>query len=121
MDPDHKQQTAVVANSVAESSPPSGLLTQATIVGVLLGLALAVVMATGMLWLGDYYLGKSVETPDVEKPTLREMRAADQRELTSYGWINRQQGHVRIPIERAMELLVQDTLNSAGSPTPPVD
>lgn len=30
-------------------------------------------------------------------------RAAEQRQLTSYGWVDRQTGVVRIPIERAMQ------------------
>ena len=40
---------------------------------------------------------------------LRELQAADRRELTNYGWIDRQQGQVRIPIDRAMDLLAEET------------
>ena len=32
------------------------------------------------------------------------MRAADNAELHSYGWINRDAGLIRIPIERAIDL-----------------
>jgi hypothetical protein len=38
---------------------------------------------------------------------LRDLRAAEDATLTSYGWIDRQAGVVRIPIARAMELLVK--------------
>lgn len=117
MDSDEKQEVAAVADPGAESGRPSGLLTQVTVVGVLLGLALAVLMVGGMFWLGDYYLRESVETPDEEKLGLRELQAADQRELTNYGWINRQQGQVRIPIERAMDLLAEET--DANKEPPP--
>jgi hypothetical protein len=37
---------------------------------------------------------------------LRELRAAEDATLTSYGWVDRKAGIVRIPIARAMELLV---------------
>ena len=49
------------------------------------------------------------------QPQLQQIPAADlkrlqtkfHRELTTYGWIDRNRGIVRIPVERAMELLVQ--------------
>jgi hypothetical protein len=36
---------------------------------------------------------------------LAKKRAAEDSVLNSYGWIDRQQGTVRIPIDRAMDLL----------------
>ena len=38
---------------------------------------------------------------------LEEMRAAEDAVLNSYGWIDREDGVVRIPIDRAMALLLQ--------------
>ncbi|HWD18661.1 MAG TPA: hypothetical protein VHB20_05235 [Verrucomicrobiae bacterium] len=38
---------------------------------------------------------------------LAELRAAEDAELNSYGWIDRTNHIIRIPIERAMELLAQ--------------
>jgi hypothetical protein len=38
---------------------------------------------------------------------LREMRRAEESLLTSYGWLDREKGLVRIPVERAMELLAE--------------
>ena len=38
---------------------------------------------------------------------LAEMRAAEQRALTSYGWVDQQKGIVRIPIDEAMKLTLQ--------------
>jgi len=43
---------------------------------------------------------------------LQELRAVEQERLTSYGWIDQQAGVVRIPIERAMQLLAE----RAGQP-----
>jgi hypothetical protein len=38
---------------------------------------------------------------------LREMREAEERVLHSYAWIDGEKGIVRIPVERAMEILAQ--------------
>jgi len=38
---------------------------------------------------------------------LVELRAAEEKILDSYDWLNRQAGTVRIPIERAVELLAE--------------
>lgn len=40
-------------------------------------------------------------------------RAAKQRELESYGWVDRRAGVVHIPIERAMELVLERGLGHA--------
>ena len=41
---------------------------------------------------------------------LEAFQAREEIELHSYGWVNRSSGIVRIPIERAMELLLQKGL-----------
>jgi hypothetical protein len=41
---------------------------------------------------------------------LREFRAREDAELNSYGWINKTAGVVRIPIERAMDLVLKKGL-----------
>jgi len=41
---------------------------------------------------------------------LEALRAREEAELNSYGWVDRKAGVVRIPIERAMELLLQKGL-----------
>jgi hypothetical protein len=45
---------------------------------------------------------------------LLEMRAAEERELTTYGWIDEAAGVVRIPIERAMDLVAMEGLPAAA-------
>ena len=45
---------------------------------------------------------------------LEKLRAADQQELNSYGWVDRTHGIVHIPINRAMDLLLE-----RGFPTRP--
>jgi hypothetical protein len=41
---------------------------------------------------------------------MRALREREEAELNSYGWVNRTEGLVRIPIRHAMELLVQQGL-----------
>jgi hypothetical protein len=43
---------------------------------------------------------------------LKEMRAAEDKLLHSYGWIDRERGIVRVPIDRAIDLLAQRGLPS---------
>jgi hypothetical protein len=45
-----------------------------------------------------------------ERTQLNGIRMAEERTLYSYGWVNEQQGVVHIPIDRAMDLLVQKGL-----------
>ena len=56
-------------------------------------------------------------------PRLK-LRAEEEETLTSYGWVDKNRGLVRLPIERAMELLVQRGLPPAkpmpaAAPAPP--
>ena len=43
---------------------------------------------------------------------LKEMRAAEDKILNSYGWIDQQHGVVRVPIDRAIDMLAQKGLPS---------
>lgn len=58
--------------------------------------------------------------PDPVEDAYR-MRAREGEQLNNYGWVNRQQGVTHIPIERAMELVVQRGLPSRpAQPQPAV-
>jgi hypothetical protein len=46
---------------------------------------------------------------------LQTFRAREEAELHTYGWINQTAGVVRIPIERAMELVLQQGLPTRNS------
>lgn len=43
---------------------------------------------------------------------MQAFRAREEQELNTYGWINRTAGVVRIPIERAMQLMVERSIPS---------
>ena len=47
-------------------------------------------------------------TPDGRMAHLAELRAHEQAAQTSYAWIDRSKGVVQLPIDRAMQLTLQD-------------
>jgi hypothetical protein len=49
---------------------------------------------------------------------LKDMRAAEEQILHSYAWVDQQGGVVRIPIERAIDLLAQRGLPASGTAAP---
>jgi hypothetical protein len=51
---------------------------------------------------------EGVKTPEERKELLAEHRAKEKAESTTYGWVDQKEGIVRIPIDRAMELVVRD-------------
>ena len=94
-------------------------------VGGLVGTLLVFVL---MRWLFGHYLAREAELSPPANPLastygrqvppaprlqtdplqeLRRLRAAEDAVLTTYGWVDRNAGTVRIPIDRAMELLAQ--------------
>jgi hypothetical protein len=97
-----------------------------TILSFGIGLVIVIVVAQiGLYWLLAQYeersarSGRVVSAPDAEEQMppprlqisprndLAEMRAAEDRELTTYGWVDKEKQTVRIPIDRAMELVAQ--------------
>jgi hypothetical protein len=108
------------------------------------GVALAVMVVLAMLLLAGVFKyfqaeeGGKARSVDPAKvfpqpqlqtapiPDLKAIRAAEEQTLTSYGWIDQQKGTVRIPIARAMDLVVERGLpvraeapNSASSASVP--
>jgi hypothetical protein len=51
---------------------------------------------------------------------LAELRAAEDADLNSYGWIDRNAGTVRIPIDRAMQLILLHGLPDVGAGKTPL-
>lgn len=56
-----------------------------------------------------------------EPADLARMRAAEDKLLTTYGWVDQQNGLVRIPIERAIDLVAQQGLPYRQQPPAPSD
>lgn len=51
---------------------------------------------------------------------LAELRAAEDVDLNSYGWVDRNAGTVRIPIDRAMQLILERGLPDVGAGQTPL-
>jgi hypothetical protein len=49
---------------------------------------------------------------------LRAMRAAEDSLLHSFGWVERDQGIARVPVERGMEMLLHEGLPTRPEPLP---
>jgi len=52
--------------------------------------------------------------------SLAEFRAAEEFDLNSYGWIDQNKGTVRIPIDRAMQLILERGLPDVGAGKTPL-
>lgn len=109
-------------------TPPTGRVALvAAILAFTVFICLAVVWVTMNVWLrkrpfdADFRERAAIVAPKEDllhrapKPNLQmnphtdlaAFRAWEDRELSSYGWINHTSGVIRIPIDRAMELLVE--------------
>src|SRR5256714_3580725 len=51
---------------------------------------------------------------------LKDARDEESKALTSYAWIDKSKGTVRLPIDRAMELTVADLANKKPAPAYPI-
>ncbi len=47
-------------------------------------------------------------TPESRLAYLTDLRAKQDKQATSYGWVDQKKGIVQLPIDRAMELIVRD-------------
>lgn len=50
---------------------------------------------------------------------LSALRATEEETLMSYGWVSKEAGMARIPIQRAMELVLERGLPGTKAPAPP--
>ena len=87
-----------------------------TWVGVVLLFALFGVIVVAVI--GPTPRGDSYEKMRAEARAkkLKDAREEDSKALTSYAWIDKNKGTVRLPIDRAMELTVADLANKKPAP-----
>lgn len=90
-------------NPIPEINGKSFLMSAAGIVVLLLAFAFVLLVT---------YSGNDAPTETVrnypDAPKAAELKAKDAEILTSYGWVDKGNGVVRIPVANAMELVVQD-------------
>ena len=97
------------------------------VTGAGVGLAVMIVVAlVSMSWLFDFYLAREIRLSPAANPLaiagaqppeprlqakpieqLQRLRSDESLTLGTYGWVDRERGLVRIPIERAMELVAE--------------
>jgi hypothetical protein len=86
-------------------------------------IVLLVTAVLGLQYYFDRVLEQQVYVKELapESPTLTALRAREDEELHSYRYLDRDKGTVRLPIERAMELLASDyAQGKLPYPTQPV-
>lgn len=91
-----------------EPSAPRPTRTVVSLMGVVLSLALGVGLIVAMFWIGAPGDSAEQERDEEAWQKIDELRAADAARLSRFGWVNRQEQHVHIPIERAMKLYIDD-------------
>ena len=100
------EEEAIVAAGVE----PEGISARAIIklaVGTFVFLTLAVIAV--IFWIKVTEHAREQEVTGMSQPVmLRQANADAQRLLTQYGVVDAEQGIYRIPIDRAMELVVQE-------------
>jgi hypothetical protein len=52
--------------------------------------------------------GDGVKTPAERKAALAELRGKEHTAATTYGWVDKEKGVVRLPLDRAVELVIQE-------------
>jgi len=85
------------------------------------GICVAVVVLVVFIW--QYFsiqVRKEMDAKvfSAESTELREVRAAEQAQLTKYQWVDKNAGVVRIPLERAKELTLRDWSSRAKAVAP---
>src|SRR3954453_21587336 len=72
-------------------------------------------------------IGPSLRTSDYEEARakkrmekLKALREENQKELTTYSWVDKNKGVARIPIDRAMEITVADLAQKKPAPAGPI-
>jgi hypothetical protein len=94
-----------------QSAPPFSTWVGVVLLFVLFG---AIVVAViGPSPRGDTYEQMRAEA---RAKKLKEARDEDAKALTTYAWVDKNKGTVRLPIDRAMELTVTDLANKKPAP-----
>lgn len=90
-----------------------------TVIGVGLSLLLFAALVGVLFWFTAFNRNEPPPEGKTAEQKLAELQAQDRTALSSYGWIDRPKGIVRIPIDRAMSLLVEDReAEEKGKPAP---
>lgn len=140
--PTTKHQASSEPHPVTDPAHPGYETRDVNLRGILylgLGVAIsAVVISLGLWWLFNVYEQQAASldpqltplydanqkppAPNLQSQPNRdfqEFRRQQEERLSTYGWIDQQQKVVRIPVERAMELLLERGLPTPSGPATP--
>ena len=96
--------------SDASSAPESKGSFTATLLAAIGGFAIFVlILVVAYLPKKVETVGDGVRTPEQRKAALAELRGKEQTAATSYAWIDKDKGVVRLPIDRAVELVIEES------------
>lgn len=90
---------------------------------VVWGVGFTVVVMAMLIWLHSwFYVVRNDVVQErvlsVKDPRLQELHTLENEELTTYGWVDKDQGVVRIPIDRAMDLVVKESASGRRTAPP---
>jgi hypothetical protein len=94
---------AQALREIAHSKTPFSAWLGVVILFALFGVIVLVIVGPSPR--GDKYEEKRAQEREKK---LQDLRKQDAAALTSYGWVDKQKGVARIPIERAMEIMVTE-------------
>lgn len=106
----HKQAHGPAAQPGFDTSEPRARFIVLMSVG-LLGLLVAIVL--GLQWYFDHVREQQIFVKQLEPVSeeLKAVRARDEAALHQYRYLDRAKGTVRLPIDRAMELVLKEQAN----------
>jgi hypothetical protein len=109
-------ERAIMTNSVEGSTVQDRRAwSMITLIGVILSLSLFVVLVGILFWFTSVNFRATPLEGKTPEQKLRELQATDRTSLSNYGWVDRAKGIVRLPIDRAMTLLLEETNAEAKS------
>jgi hypothetical protein len=82
---------------------------------LMVGIVSVILFAAGVFAISAWFTHLENDEADVKArqpvmpPDLRSARDRQEMDLVTYGWVDREKGIVRLPIDRAMELVVKET------------
>ena len=92
---------------MSENSQPRASLVTIIAIFALFALFIGVIYYVYLPGKTGAFVGDGIRTPTQRAETLAELRAKEAELSSSYGWVDQQAGVVRLPLERAMDLTVQ--------------
>jgi hypothetical protein len=101
---------------IGQHDNDSGGMTRFTVYGVAI-VGTFLIMATLVWWMDHYARPGPLGADRVQerRKNLRELREADAKVLNEYDWQDRAKEIIRLPIQRAIELTLQEWQNPAAA------